>query len=127
MHTIRYVIPIVVRCALCYIWHNTSPATIGPVGMLVVFVLLYIFWVSVLFIVLYASRGLFSRESLKWMIGRRGSSMLKGQQSYYVASIVAFVPVLLLAMQSVNQLTVRDILLVILFVSLAIFYVIKRS
>jgi hypothetical protein len=41
--------------------------------------------------------------------------------------VLAFGPVLLLAMQSVGQLQFRDVLLVIVLLGLAIFYVIKRS
>ena len=49
------------------------------------------------------------------------------KSSYYIASIIAFAPVLLLAMQSVNQLTIGDVLLVVLFTGLAIFYIVRRT
>ena len=55
----------------------------------------------------------------EWRIGVR--------KAYYVASILAFAPVLLLGMQSVGQLQIRDIVLMIAFVSIAIFYVLKRA
>jgi len=65
---------------------------------------------------IWARRGVNIRE---WRIGVK--------RAYYIASIVAFGPVLLLAMQSVGQLQIRDVLLVMALLVLAIFYVVKRS
>jgi len=58
---------------------------------------------------------------------KRENKPFNWKVSYYIASIIAFMPVLLLAMQSVNQLTIRDVLLVVLFTGLAIFYVSRRT
>ena len=49
------------------------------------------------------------------------------RKAYYIASAVAFGPVLLLALNSVRQLRVTDILLVGVFLALAIFYISKRE
>lgn len=127
LQTIRYIVPIVAFGLLLYIWNTTNPATVGPVGILFVFILLYVFWVSLLFIILHVLTVLLDHEAVRSITGNKSGKLLKNHQSYYVASILAFIPVLLLAMQSVNQLTPRDILLVVLFVALAIFYITKRS
>ncbi len=58
-------------------------------------------------------------EQRTWRIGVR--------RAYYVASILAFIPVLTLAMNSLGQLQIRDILLVITLTAVAVFYVIKRT
>lgn len=105
----------------------TSPLTAGPGGMFVVFLLAYVFCASVLFIVLHWGISFVTRllsrskrfNVKEWRIGVR--------KAYYVASILAFAPVLLLGMQSVGQLQIRDIVLMIAFVSIAIFYVLKRA
>lgn len=108
-------------------WNATNPATISPLGIMIVFVLLYFFWLSVFFIILHLSFLLLQKTAiLKYFIDKRQGKPFRERVAYYVASILAFMPVLILAMQSVNQLTLRDILLVLLFVILAIFYVIKR-
>lgn len=112
---------------LFYIWNATNPATVNPVGILSVFVLLYFFWLSIFFIILHLSFLLLRKTAiLKFFIDKRQGKPFRERVAYYVASIFAFMPVLILAIQSVNQLTIRDVLLVITFVSLAVFYVIKR-
>lgn len=112
---------------LFYIWNTTNPATINPLGILSVFVLLYFFWLSIFFIILHLSFLLLRKTALlKFFIDKRQGKPFRERVAYYVASIFAFMPVLILAIQSVNQLTIRDVLLVTVFVSLAVFYVIKR-
>lgn len=95
--------------------------------MLVVFFLAYVFCASLIFIILHWGVGfatrLISRSKRfnirEWNIGVR--------KAYYTASVLAFAPVLLLAMQSVGQLQIRDVVLVVAFMSIAIFYVLKRT
>jgi hypothetical protein len=112
---------------LFYLWNATNPATINPIGILGIFVLLYFFWLSVFFIVLHISFLILRKTTiLNFFIVKRHGKPFREGVAYYVASILAFMPVLILAMQSVNQLTIRDILLVLLFVILAVFYIIKR-
>lgn len=122
-----YVIPVATFVALFALFQMTDPISIGPGGILLVFILLYLFFVSCLFILLHFGTGLFGKlllsrktiEQRQWSIGVR--------KSYYIASIVAFAPVCFLAMQSLGQLQVRDVALVTLLTVVAIFYVVKRS
>jgi hypothetical protein len=122
-----YGLLVVVVGSLFYIWNITNPATVSPVGILVVFVLLYLFWLSLFFVILHTCFILLQKTAwLKYLPKQRQAKPVKERLAYYVASILAFMPVLILAMQSVNQLTLRDIMLVLLFISLAVFYVVKR-
>ena len=122
-----YALLIISTGSLFYLWNTTSPITISPLGILSVFILLYFFWLSIFFIILHLC-FVFMRKTalLKFFIDKRQGRPFRVRVAYYVASILAFMPVLILAMQSVNQLTLRDVLLVLFFVILAIFYVIKR-
>ena len=123
-----YLTPLVSILLLFYLWNATNPGTVGPLGILFVFILLYLFWASTFFIVLHLGFTLFKKSSLfRVFMNKRENKPFNWKMSYYIASIIAFMPVLLLAMQSVNQLTIRDILLVVLFTGLAIFYVIRRT
>lgn len=123
-----YFTPVISLILLLYILNSTNPGTIGPLGILFVFVLLYLFWASLFFIMLHLVFAVFRKSSLfRIFMSRRENKPFNWRLSYYVASIIAFMPVLLLAMQSVNQLTLRDVLLVLGFTGLAIFYVIRRS
>lgn len=126
-YKLTYLLPLVSALGLFLMMTLTNPLTAGPAGMLVVFFLAYVFCASVLFIVLHWGvsfvTGTMSRSQRfnvrEWRVGVK--------KAYYTASIVAFAPVLLLAMQSVGQLQVRDIVLMIAFVAIAIFYVLKRT
>ncbi len=122
-----YALLLVSASLLLYIWNTTNPATISPAGILAVFVLLYFFWLSIFFIAIHICYVLLGNTIVfRLFAPRKKSRNLRQNTVYYVASVLAFVPVLILAIQSVNQLTVRDILLVFLFVLLAVFYVVKR-
>lgn len=107
----------------------TDPAAVGSGGILGVFLLLYLLSFSLLFVVLRLFQIIFikkvdenttesERTNGFWKVSRR---------PYYIASVVAFAPVGLLAMGSFVQLRVWDISLVCIFVITAVFYVIKRS
>lgn len=122
-----YAAPLLCIALLFLLFNISNPVDIGPGGILLVFVLIYLLCVSTVFIVLHfgislASRFVASRSNIaqrQWRIGVR--------KAYYIASALAFAPVILLAMQSVGQLQLRDILLVLFLESLAIFYIVKRS
>lgn len=112
--------------ALSLLLQSTNPSTAGPVGLLAVFFLLYVLLVCVLTwllfwlgqAVVYLTRPVVLKKPLQPM------SM---SHAYYYASIIALAPVMLLAMRSVSQLGVYEIVLVILFVAIGVFYVKKRS
>ena len=121
-----YAIPFIAAALLFLLLNATNPISGGPAVILLIFMLLYILIASLLFILLHAGVGMVSKLWAKravnireWKIGVR--------RAYYVASVLAFGPVLLLAMQSVGQLQLRDVVLVIVLLGLAIFYVVKRS
>lgn len=121
-----YLIPLTAAALLLLTLNLTNPLTGGPAAILLVFILIYVLCTSLLFILLHIGVGMASKIWAKrsvnvreWKIGVR--------RAYYVASVVAFGPVLILAMQSVGQLQVQDVLLVVALLGLAIFYVVKRS
>lgn len=118
-----YVLPVASVLLLLCIWNFTNPKNVGPLGVLAVFLILYIFWLSVIFLILRSGLIIFKRIYARSRHQRR----LSEKRAYYVASIVAFLPVLLLGLHSVGQLELRDIALAVLFVGLAVFYALKRS
>jgi len=126
-YKITYVLPLLSAIGLVAILTVTNPLQAGAAGILFAFVLMYIFWASVFFIFLHAGIGVVARmvsrkENVnirQWRIGVR--------KSYYIASVLAFAPVLLLAMHSVGQLQVQDIALIVVLLFLGIFYIVKRT
>lgn len=113
-------VPVLALLGLVYMLLTTSPSEIGPFGIFLFFIFLYLVWLGVFFFISYFGFPILGKFT------RRDHHMSR-QRSYYIASILAFAPVLLLAMQSVGRLEVGDVLLVAAFVGLATFYVVKRS
>lgn len=118
-----YLLPLASVLLLLCIWNFTNPKDIGPLGVLLVFLILYIFWLSIIFLILRSGLIVFKRIYAHSKHQRR----LSEKRAYYVASVIAFLPVLLLGLHSVGQLELKDIVLAILFVSLTVFYVLKKS
>ncbi len=104
----------------------TTPSTIGSLGLLFVFILMYVIALSALtFLLRLGNRT--ARKLTSSLVTRRPMGELNLQRSYYYASILALGPVMLVAMQSVGVVSVYDVLLIAAFIGLACFYVAKRS
>jgi len=114
-----YVLPIVLACILLYVLNTTSPTTTGVMGILVVFLLLYAFSLSAVFVFLHLASKLLKRLRPKISIDSR--------RSYYLAMVLALLPVFLLALSSIGQLRATDVGLILCFLALASFYVIRRT
>ncbi|MGB4761756.1 MAG: hypothetical protein WBP12_00170 [Candidatus Saccharimonas sp.] len=97
----------------------TSPATIHPLGILFVFLLLYMLALGVLTFFIATSTRVLTVFRL------RGEPM-PVRRSYFYASVLALAPVMLLCMQSIGRIGVYEIALVILFEAIACFYIAKR-
>lgn len=105
---------------------NTSPTTIGPLGLLAVFFLLYVVLVGVFTGMIWTVSVAVSRLS-KLVTVRRPIGRISLRRSYYLASVVALGPVMMLAMKSIGSLGIYEVLLVCAFLTVAIFYVIRRD
>lgn len=120
--------PFLVTGLLYLIFQFVDPLAVGPGGVLAVFALIYLGCLSVLFIVLRF--GLYWIRKVVAMYKRReigARPILEAKKAYYIASVVAFAPVTLLAMHAYSQLQVTDVLLVLILLSMAIFYIVKRG
>ena len=103
----------------------TTPDMVGPLGELAFFVCIYIAIVCGLNLLLLT--GVKSAQT----IVRSGKLHARLEQVsiwklYYYASVLALAPVILLGMQSVGEVKMLDVGLLILFESLACFYIAKR-
>lgn len=105
---------------------TTTPHNTGPLGILGFFVFMYIAALGVLTFLFQGASFFVSKISLE-----RGRKVIDRQlslrQSYYRASVVALVPVMLIAMQSVGGVGVYQLLLVAVFVIVAWLYVTNRA
>ena len=121
------VVPLLSVLAIFLLMVQTSPQTIGPAGILLVFLLLYVFFASSLFLILWAGESVLRRLFGDERTARLPKWQLEVKRAYYVASVIAFVPVALLAMQSLGQLQLRDVVLVTILAALVSFYVLRIS
>lgn len=123
-----YTMPLWLFLILLSLMSAVDPVEAGPGGILVSFILIYLIIASLLFTVLHWGVRFVSGQIVKRGSRVTARSYKMGvRKAYYIASAVAFGPVLLLALNSVRQLKPTDILLVGLFLGLAIFYITKRE
>lgn len=110
---------------LGWILSSANPTTISPAGILIVFLLLYTSVLGALTYILFV--GSFMVAHLATVLAKRHIEAFSLKKSYIFASVLAIAPVILVAMQSVAAMDVSDIALVVLFESLACFYVWRRT
>lgn len=127
LRSLGYLTPLFALIVLVLLLNTTDPVSAGPGGILLVFLLIYIFWASLFFTILHLGLGTISRFIIKYRQTVTVRSLqISVRKAYYIASALAFAPVLFLAMNSLGQLQVRDVALVLAFMTLVIFYIVKR-
>jgi uncharacterized membrane protein len=114
-----YIAPLVTFLALSTVLNMTNPLQSGPVIILVVFVLLYLFVVSAICAALQLLAAVIRML--------RPASRFSLRRSYYVVSILGLAPVLLVALNTLGQLDALEIVLILLLVGLGCFYVVRRT
>lgn len=112
--------------ALAIILHVTQPSSVGPLGILVVFILMYVSVLGVLTFLLYTVSRIISKVSASFTV-KKPVRPLSLSRSYYFSSVVALAPVMLIGMQSVAKVEVYDVLLIVLFMVIACVYILKRT
>lgn len=123
-----YTMPLWLFFILLSLMSTVDPVEAGPGGILASFIIIYLMVASLLFTVLHWGVRFVSAQIVKRGSRVTARSYKMGvRKAYYIASAVAFGPVLLLALNSVRQLKPTDIMLVGLFLVLAIFYITKRE
>jgi|JI10StandDraft_1071094.scaffolds.fasta_scaffold02239_18 choline-glycine betaine transporter len=107
--------------ALMTLFNVTDP-TRSVASILLVFLMIYIFVSCLMYLSLLLGGYLASR-----LTGGRVGGRSNRVRTYYLSCALAFVPVCLLAMQSLNQLRALDLVLVGSLTLIIIFYIIKRT
>lgn len=111
---------------LSVLLQTTTPSTIGPLGILIVFILMYVSALGVLTFLLYWVSKIIARNSRSITVTRPIEAISLGK-AYYYSTVIALAPVMLVGMQSVGTVGVNDVLLVTVFVVIASVYISKRS
>lgn len=104
---------------LVLMWHLSTPASSGPIGILFVFILIYIFFTALVLVLM----GLWS-----FMMQRLADRpRISDRRRYYVSSVLGFLPVLYITLLSMGGASFWGIALIVLFTGLMLFYVLRRS
>lgn len=104
---------------LLILWHTTTPPQSGPLGILAVFALIYIFFTAFALLLTGIASVIGAR-----ILGRPSASP---RRRYYVSSVLGFLPVLYLTLLSMGGASIWGIILIIVFIGLMLFYVLRRS
>lgn len=111
---------------LTIVINTTTPASAGAFGILAVFMLTYLFLVSVLTFMLYVISRLVSLVA-RTFVTRRPVESLTLRRAYYYSTIIALAPVIIVSMQSIGGVGVYEFGLIILLVLIGCVYVTKRT
>ncbi len=111
---------------LFFFINGTRPASVGPLGILVVFLCFYLVLFSALSFLIWATHKL-SVKIISPLTVRSPPQPLSFERSYYFSSIIALGPVMLVAMQSVGRVGPYDVGLIVLFMIIGCVYIAKRT
>lgn len=111
---------------LSVLLESTKPATIGPLGILVVFILMYISVLGALTFLLFGVSKIVGKVYSSVGV-KKPVEALTLRRSYYFSSVISLAPVMLIGMQSVGEVSIYDALLVGLFVLVSCVYISKRT
>jgi hypothetical protein len=102
----------------------TSPSTIHPLGILMVFILMYVLALGALTFFLLFLGGVVGRIQSR---GHRRTLPPTVQQAYYYATVLALAPVMYFGMRSIGRAGAYETILIVVFEIIACFYISKRS
>ena len=103
---------------------NTDPSKIGPLGILTVFVLLYIITLSLFSYLIFFASNILSRVRVQF--GLKGVEDWTFMKCSLFGSIVAIGPIVILGISSLGSISIYEIILVVLFLVISCFFVSKK-
>lgn len=115
-----YIMPVVWLTFIIVALHSTNPLKVGPAGTLLLFLLIYAFLMSVFFLIIQAANKL-------WLLVTAKKYALRQRTSYFLAAMLAVGPVFMLALNTLGQLGVIEVVLVLILLATGCFYILKRT
>jgi hypothetical protein len=104
---------------------TTTPATSGPLGILLVFILMYTSLLSLLTYLVFYTVNLVNKLATFFM--SKGLGDMSFVRSYYFSSVFALAPVIFIGMESVGRVGLYEVVLIGIFMIVAGVYVAKRT
>lgn len=105
---------------------TTNPSTVGPLGLLAVFFLLYVIVLGATTEVLWIGSRLVQAVGRRFTT-KRPPGRLTLQRAYYFSTVLALGPIIALAMISIGSFGFYEMLLITIFLAVATLYVSRRS
>jgi len=105
----------------------TNPSSAGPLGILVIFGVIYGIGFSLLLLLIGLLEVIYRaiRPPAETVVGQEKSSATEKRLTL-VAAALSFVPIFLISLNSIGQLDFKDVALIIIIEALAIFYIVRR-
>lgn len=122
-----FIASVIAVTLLVVIFQTTVPAAIGPLGILFVFVLMYVLTLGVLTFLIFGLGNFLQRFVTSLLVTKKPFQALSLTRSYYFSSVISLAPVMLIGIHSVGELGFYDVLLVLIFVAISCVYVAKRT
>ena len=118
---------VIAIAGLFFVLNYTNPETAGPFGILLTFMVIFAFSFAVIFAIINFGQVIYLHfKPMKTIEAAANKPKVFRKRTIYVSVALAFAPLLLLSLNSIGQLQLRDIFLIILIEVLAIFYIVKR-
>lgn len=111
---------------LVIVLQTTNPSTVGPLGLLAVFFLLYVIILGCMTELLWVGSKTVAWLSKRLRTRRPIHPMLL-TRAYYYSTVLALGPVMMLAMQSIGSLGAYELVLIALFLGVGMLYVSRRA
>lgn len=105
---------------------TTNPSTVGPLGLLAVFFLLYIIVLGALTEALWVGSKALQAVGRQFA-SKRPPGRLSLRRAYYFSSVLALGPIMALAMMSIGAFGIYEMVLIGIFLAVALLYVSRRS
>ena len=111
-------------CLLAVMLTTTTPATVGPFGLLVIFISAYLSFLVLISFFLYGIHRVIGYVIPAFRKSKKNRFTFR--RAYYFSTILAAAPVMILGLQSVGTIGWYEFLLVAIFVGIGCLYISKR-
>ena len=105
----------------------TNPSSVGPLGILVMFVLIYLASFLALLLIMRLLGVVYQAiHARNETVVSKEKSRVVGKQLTLIAGALSLVPIFLISLNSIGQLNFVDVVLIIAIEAVAIFYIMRR-
>lgn len=111
---------------LIMLLETTTPSSIGPVGLLGVFFLLYVVALGCVTEVIWVGSKVVYWVR-KRLMTKQPPTILSLQKAYYYSTVLALGPIMMIAMKSIGSLGRYEVVLIVLFMGVGTLYISKRT